>query len=114
MRGEPRCPAQPSPNKKMKLPLQPTAASRDIDQQYGYYCTNAAMIQKFKKSGQINAPVFLWRTVEEARKMVRRRNGRTIILKAPIPQRAMPDPSHPTLAVLSQESIPFNTLEQVG
>lgn len=93
-------------------PIQPTAQRRAVDQAYGYYCTNAAMLQKFKKSGQINAPVFLWREVESARKMVRTRNGRTIILKAPLPTKTMSDPKNPK-TVLCQEPIPFNTLEEI-
>ena len=81
---------------------------------YGYHVTNAEKLKKYQESGKIFAPVFLFTDIDEAKKLRRRNNGRTIILKCPLSDRAFPDPS-PRFksAVMNQEPIPFDQIEEV-
>ena len=96
-----------------RIPVKPKTASRAVNVEYGYHVTNIEKLRKFEQSGEISAPVFLWKNVKDAVKMRRTHNRRTIILKAPIPAENMPDPGHPKTAVLCQRAIPFDALEEV-
>ena len=101
---------------KVQRPLKPAqAGSRALTPtRYGYHVTNAAKLQKYQTSGQIFAPVAAFTEFDDAVAFRRRHRGRTILLKFPLPERHFADPSaaFPS-AVLCQDAIPFDQLEEV-
>ena len=103
---------------KLQRPIKPAqTGSRTLTPApygYGYHVTNAEQLKKYQESGKIYAPVFAFTDLDRARDFRRRNNGRTIIVKFPLPEKHFdaPSPRHKS-AILCQEAIPFNVLEEV-
>lgn len=101
---------------KLHRPLTPASTgSRALTPTtYGYHVTNAAKLKQYQQSGAIFAPVSAFTDFDDAVTFRRRHTGRTIIVKCPLPARCFADPSSSLpSAVICQEAIPFDQLEEI-